>query len=171
MRSHDMNGTNRYFDCCRRRYPQWFSLLDVYCEITHTIQYSIKKDFVKDFLLFYQKELLEAHIVGFEQRGLRLLCQVLPKGCGQLIGTGGGLKAATNAFQTGNGFVHIHANEQGRDSLCIAGTASEKSHGRDGFAIQLNLDLTGANALGLIGNLFHAYSFLRASSRAQSCPS
>lgn len=68
---------------------------------------------------------------------------------GQLIGTGGAA-AALNAFQTGNGFVNIHAGHQAGDALGVAGAAAFKGHLLNGVAVYLDGDGAGAGSVGLV---------------------
>lgn len=87
------------------------------------------------------------------------LLLVFPKGFGKLIGAGGGLESATDAFQARDDFIDRHSDTQRGDSLRIARASAVKLYGDDAVVFDRDVDLAGADPLGRIRNMIHK-SFL-----------
>ena len=84
--------------------------------------------------------------------GLQRLCQ--------LIGAGGRSAAAANAFNLSDDLVHIHTFYQLADALQVAVAAADEVEVLDLVILDLENDLTGASAAGLVRILHTVMSFL-----------
>ena len=69
---------------------------------------------------------------------------------GQLIGAAGGLAAAADAAQTLDRLLNAHTLNELGNALEVTVAAAEEGNGLDGVAIQLNINASGAGALGRI---------------------
>ena len=86
-----------------------------------------------------------------------LLCQICLEGLRELIGAGGTFKAATNARKTLNGFLNPHASDQRGNSLRVARASAVILYALDDAVFDINIDHSGADTSGLIGQMFHIY--------------
>ena len=80
-----------------------------------------------------------------------LLFQCLFDGSGQLVGTGGGLEAAADAFQLGDDVLGFHAFHQCGDALRVAIAAAVELHIPQDAVLDLKLDSLTTGALGAVG--------------------
>jgi len=78
----------------------------------------------------------------------------------QLIGAGGGLGAAVDAFHTGDDIIDIHALYQSGNPLQVAVAASEELNILHLAVFYFENDLTGAGTLGLVSILHSSFPFL-----------
>ena len=82
---------------------------------------------------------------------LRLfLGQSLLDGLGQLVGAGGGLEPATDAFQLGDDILGFHAFHQCGDALRVAVAAAIELHVLQDAIFDFKLDGLAACALGSV---------------------
>lgn len=81
---------------------------------------------------------------------LFLLCQSLFQCLCQLVGAGGSLRTTGDALQTGDGFGGVHAFDQSTDALEVAVAAADVLNVFDLAIFDLEQDLTGASAAGLV---------------------
>ena len=83
---------------------------------------------------------------------LRLfLGQSLLDGSGQLVGAGGGLEPATDAFQLGDDILCLHAFHQGGHTLRVAVAAAIELHILQNAILDFKLDGLAAWSLGAVG--------------------
>ena len=86
-----------------------------------------------------------------------LLCQICLESLRELIGAGGAFKAATNARKTLDGFLYLHASDQRGNALGVARASAVILHVLDDAVFDIDIDHSGANTSGLIGQMFHTY--------------
>ena len=72
-------------------------------------------------------------------------------GSGQLVGAGGGLEPATDAFQFGDDVLGFHAFHQSGDTLCVAVAAAIELHILQNAILDFKLDGLAACSLGAVG--------------------
>ena len=80
---------------------------------------------------------------------LRLLC--LTGLADKLVGTASGTATAGVALEHGRDIVNVLAVDQLADSLEVAVAAADEIHVLDGVAVEIDVDLSRAYALGSIG--------------------
>ena len=103
---------------------------------------------------------MENRLGIFLQGGIVLcLIQMLFQRASQLVGAGGGLESATDAAKTLNGLLGGHSLDQSGNALGVAGTSAEKLDRGDHVSLQLDVDLSGADSLGIVYDFFHNDSF------------
>ena len=79
----------------------------------------------------------------------------LAQGGGQLIGAGGGARAAMNAGKALDGLIDLHAARERRDTLRVAVAAAGEFDVEDdiGLGVDIDIDLAGAYPAGGVGNV------------------
>ena len=82
------------------------------------------------------------------------------QGLSQLIGAGGGLHAALDAFDAGDDILNIHAFYQSGDALQIAVAAADKLHILNLVVLDIKENALGAGAFGLVLVAHNNISFL-----------
>lgn len=88
-----------------------------------------------------------------------ILFQRLRQGLGQLVGAAGGLPAALDALQLGDGLLRGHILDQAANPLQIAVAAAGEADGTDDAVLQLQIDPGGTHAGRRIG-IVHAVGLL-----------
>ena len=67
----------------------------------------------------------------------------------QLVGAGGLLHAAGNAFDAGDGLIDVHTFHQGADALQVAVAAAHELDALNLVVFHIEIDHLGAGTLGL----------------------
>ena len=85
-----------------------------------------------------------------------LFCEICLECLRQLIGARRAFEAATNALQALDGVRDLHAFDQRGNALGIARATAVVLNVCDHTVFNINVNHSGANALGLISNGFHS---------------
>ena len=88
-----------------------------------------------------------------------ILFQRFRQGLGQLVGAAGGLPAALDALQLGDGLLRGHILDQAANTLQIAVAAAGEADGADDAVLQLQIDPGGTHA-GRRISIVHAVGLL-----------
>lgn len=103
----------------------------------------------------YDNDILCKHKIP--QSGESKLIIVAFKAFCDLIGAAGGFHTAADTLEAGNSIIDAHTFEKGRNTLEIAVTSSDDIYAVDNTVVDVEYELSGADASG-IEDIFHIFT-------------